>query len=127
AQRPVQTLSFDALTTTLAAPAAPASAGIQELTVTWKADNAPPGTTLQSSAASIPLSDFVVLNRQFTAGEMPRERHPELSTDQLVIIGADVNGTPMSWSLIKDPRIVRAEQPGAGGVLEGRVLYRVTA
>jgi hypothetical protein len=65
-----------------------------------------------------------VTRRRPGVGALPVERNPELSADQLVVVGAEADGSIVSWSLIKDPRIVRAEQARPDGVLGGRVLYR---
>ena len=111
-------------------PAAPPAVdgqelGAQELTVTLSAPNGS-GAALSSQPAAAPpvAQSFDVLRRRRAVGGLPIERHPELSADQLVVAGLDANGSIVSWSLARDPRLVRAEQPGPDGVLSGRTLYR---
>ncbi len=58
---------------------------------------------------------------------MPIERRPELADGKLLVAGTDETGAILAWSLTTDPRIVRAEVPGADGRLTGRVLYRGSA
>jgi hypothetical protein len=126
-QAPPATFGFDSLTARVAPDAMPPASSVQELTVNWNVDVAPAGALLSTNAAPVPINGFQVVGRRVMVGAMPRERHPELSADQLVVVGAGLDGSPVSWSLIKDPRIVRAEQPGADGVLTGRTLYRASA
>jgi hypothetical protein len=42
----------------------------------------------------------------------------------LVVVAVDAAGTELGWLLVKDPRIIRAEEPTATGVLTGQILYR---
>jgi len=125
-QAPAPLISFETLKATANVAFPQASAGVQELTVNWNAFAGAAGQLLSSDAALAAVNTFEVVARQVSAGSLQRERNPELSADQLVAIGADLTGTMVSWSLIKDPRIVRAEQPGPDGVLTGRILYRAT-
>jgi hypothetical protein len=97
---------------------------IQELRVQWTtAPPLPPGTSAERigpPAAQL----FSILSRQATRGRLPRQREPELNSDQVVIIARDSNGTIVDWQVVPDPRLVRAEGPGPGGELSGRVFYR---
>ena len=97
----------------------------QELTVVLGSPGAS-GTTLSAQPAAPPPAalNFNVRQRRRAVGGFPIERHPELSDGQLVVAGLDGNGSIVSWSLTRDPRLVRAEQPGPDGVLTGRTLYR---
>lgn len=47
----------------------------------------------------------------------PRQRNPELSEDQLVVIGLDNAGIEIMRTLILDPRFVRSEAFGANGIV----------
>jgi hypothetical protein len=60
-------------------------------------------------------------------GPLPRERRPELSTDQLVIVVLSADGTALDWRLVRNPRIVRAESPGPDGVLSGSTIQLSSA
>jgi len=127
-QTPPPSVTFEQLMASVpAAPAASTStqpAGAQEIMVTWHTSAATSSAPQPSPPVPPPENQFEVTGRRTLTGPLPLERHPELSSDQLAVVGADSNGSVVFWSLIKDPRIVRAEQPGAGGVLTGRVLYR---
>ena len=58
------------------------------------------------------------------AGQLPRHRSIELSSQHLVVLTID-NATRLRWwSLIPDPRLVRAESPDANNRLSGRVIYQ---
>lgn len=58
---------------------------------------------------------------------LPRLRSVELSTSQLFIAATDSEGRLRYWTLVSDPRIVRAERPDATGLLSGEVLYDAQA
>ena len=74
--------------------------------------------------AAQPASDVTVLSRTRGAGPLPQERDPQLSADRLVIVSADATGRELDWRIVLDPRIVRAEFPGAQGQLSGRTFQR---
>ena len=58
------------------------------------------------------------------SGRLPRQREPELSSDKVVILARDSGGKILDWQVVPDPRVRRAEAPGPGGELSGRILYR---
>lgn len=106
-----------------AAVASGGPAPVQELTVRWDV-YAAPAEPVAAPDRVVPVNQFELLARRVLADPPQRERNPELSADQLVVVGADAGGAPLSWQLIRDPRIVRAETPGPDGVLSGTVLHR---
>jgi hypothetical protein len=53
-----------------------------------------------------------------------RERDPQIGPDEIVVVAVDAQGREVGWHHLKDPRLVRSEQPGPGGLLSGQVLYR---
>jgi hypothetical protein len=62
---------------------------------------------------------FVVVELHRYPGPMPRQRAPELSEEQLLVVGVDARGQPRDWALVADPGLVRAESPDARGRLQG--------
>ena len=106
-------------------PTASASA-TQELTVRWTPY---PGATAAVivPGARLATAGFLLLERRPVTGDLPRQRSPQLSSDQLVAIGVDATGREIDWQLVKDPRIIRAEAAGADGRLSGQVLHRIDA
>jgi hypothetical protein len=125
-QSPPPALSFERLTSSAPAPPPASSAGVQELVVVWRAFALPPNELRTKDSAPPPINQFEVSQKRLLSGPLPIDRNPELSAEQLVVAGADVNGSVLSWALVKDPRIVRSEQPGPDGTLSGTVLYRGT-
>lgn len=61
---------------------------------------------------------FVVVEIHRYPGARPRQRAPELSEEQMLVV-ATAAGAPRDGSLIPDPGVLRAEAPGADGVLTG--------
>jgi len=61
---------------------------------------------------------------QARTGELPRYRSFELSSQHLVVVTLDGTNRLRWWSLIPDPRILRAEEPDANGRLSGKVIYQ---
>jgi hypothetical protein len=73
------------------------------------------------------LDGFSLIESRQVQGVLPRQRAPELSSDQILVIVTDKQGAQKGWTLIRDPRILRAEGPGPGGELRGQILYRSSA
>jgi hypothetical protein len=58
------------------------------------------------------------------AGQLPRHRSIELSSQHLVVLTIDGANRLRWWSLIPDPRLLRAESPDANNRLSGRAIYQ---
>lgn len=117
-------VGFTVLVELLAVPPTASSQTIQELRVQWTTTPPlPPGTSAETRGQSV--SDlFSVVSRQSMRGRLPRQREPELSSHKVVIVARDSGGNILDWQVIPDARILRAEAPGPGGELSGRVLHR---
>ncbi len=126
AEQPPSTLTFDTLKSTVAQAGSVASDVAQHVTADWTAFAGAPGEALPAARA-VPVNQFQLRERRRVSGQLAVERNPELSADQLVVVAADARGAALSWQLIRDPRIVRAEWPGPDGTLTGVVLYRADA
>lgn len=102
--------------------AASAPSGAQtELTVRWVVPPAPVG----AAAGALPAVDaFQIAKRAVVVDEPVRERDPQISADELVVVAVNAQGREVGWQHLKDPRVVRSEQPGPDGLLTGRVLHR---
>jgi len=122
-QPPESPIAFDALKTGVSQAGAVAADSVQQLTVDWNAYAGAPGD-LVSAATAVPLNRFQLRERRRLTGPLALERNPELAQDRLVLVAADAKGVALSWQLIVDPRIVRAEHPGPDGTLAGQTLYR---
>ncbi len=57
-------------------------------------------------------------------GPPPRQRNPELSSMQLVLIAYDTQKHEVTRVVIADPRLIRAETVGSSGQLETKIIYR---
>lgn len=90
------------------------SEGSRELQVRW---SRPAG---RAAAQAEPAP--VVLAQKQWSGNVPEQRSPELSEDQLIVAAVDSSGALRSWSLIHDPRVLRSEVPGSDGALTGRTI-----
>jgi hypothetical protein len=100
-----------------------------ELTVRWApaappAGQPPPGGALLTSPPAPQSQRFEVLRRGAVNEAPVRERDPQVGPDDLVIVAVDAQGREVGWQRVKDPRIVRSEQPGPDGLLSGQVFYR---
>lgn len=56
----------------------------------------------------------------------PRQRNPELSSEQLVILALNEQGREVTRIIIPDPRLIRAETAGPLGEITSKLLYRET-
>ena len=57
-------------------------------------------------------------------GPLVRERDPQWSEHELVVVALDAEGRETSWQKVRDPRVLRSEQPGPTGELQGEIFYR---
>jgi hypothetical protein len=99
----------------------------QEIRVHWEASPGAPPETLLEPQHYHPAAAFTVVERRHRSGSLPRQRAPELSPDQLLIVAVDSQGREKERVLVPDPRVLRAELPGPTGELHGEVLHRATA
>lgn len=76
-----------------------------------------PAAALQRGAAPVEL-----VSQRRIPGALPRERRPELSTQQLVLVLLGAGNEELARVSILDPRIVRAEFPGPDGRLSSTLL-----
>jgi hypothetical protein len=90
------------------------SEGSRELQIRW--------TRPAGRAAAQAESTPVVAAQKTWSENVPEQRSPELSEDQIVVAAVDSSGALRSWNLIADPRILRFEAPGVDGTLTGRVV-----
>jgi hypothetical protein len=102
----------------------------KQVRIVWEADpaareklSAVETSTLEARRDSFGHSLRVADVRE-SAGTLPRHRSPELSQDKLMVIAVGAGGNLKWWTLIDDPRLVRAEVPGPDGVLSGQTFYR---
>ena len=68
--------------------------------------------------------EITILEQRKGKGRLPHQRSLELSTEQLLVIAIDAQGQLQAWTLIADPRIIRAEVPASTGNLSGKRLHR---
>lgn len=61
------------------------------------------------------------------AGPPPVPRSLEMSPDHLLVVAVDAESRLVWWTLITDPRVLRAEGPDADGRMSGQVIYRRAA
>jgi hypothetical protein len=113
----------DVISTVPSLAGMPPTLAATELTIRWlvtpsvTGDPTAPGDTR-------PINEFEVVRRRAVDHQFVRERDPQLSVDDLVLVGLDASGREISWQKVKDPRLVRAEFPSSSGELSGRVLHR---
>jgi len=103
-----------------------ADAEVPQLHVRWQVAESPSGGPVRP-ADMIPLNRFAVVARSSLRGPLVRERDPQWSEHDLVVVAVDGTGRETSWQRVRDPRILRAELPGPTGELTGDVLYRPEA
>jgi hypothetical protein len=81
-----------------------------------------PASAEQQQSAAI----VQVKSNEVKRGSLPRHRSFELATNQLVLLTVDERSRLRWWSMMPDPRILRAEGPGPNGTLTGEVLFQST-
>jgi hypothetical protein len=103
-----------------------AFAGTKEMRLRWESPATPSrsDTTAQAGGAT---RKFRALKVTKYPGTAPRQRSPELSTEHLVVAGLDEDGRLRSWTIILDPRLLRAESPDPAGGWKRENFYRTEA
>lgn len=95
---------------------------VQEVRVQWDVYIGAPAAQMVPGQ-EIPSNLFTVLDRRRVFGSLPRQRNPELSSDQMVVVAVGAQGEEIDWQLIQDPRVLRAELPGPTGEMRGEILH----
>lgn len=80
-----------------------------------------------ASAQAAGAEPITILSRRDRPGTLRRERRPELSSDRLVVVVVDRQQVELDWRMIANPRIIRAEVPGADGHFTGEVITNTSA
>lgn len=96
---------------------------VQEVRVGWDAYIAAAPQVGPGTAR--PADIFTLLARRSLPGLLPRQRNPEVSSNQIAILAVNGEGKEIDGQLVPDPRILRVEQPGPNGELRGEVLHHV--
>ena len=90
----------------------------RELRIRWTA----PRTETAGPRAR--AGSFTLLGQVRFPGAPRRERQPEPSANDLVIVVQDSAGREIDWRIVPNPRLIRAETPGPDGLLSGRMIER---
>ena len=99
---------------------------IHEIRVRWDTYLPGPPAKDARSIREAASNVFTLLERRTFSGKLPRQRNPQVTSDQIVVIARDVNGQLVDWQLIPDPLVLRSEQPGPKGDLSGQTFYRAS-
>ena len=91
----------------------------RELRIHWTA----PRAATQGASTSSPNS-FKLLGQVRFSGAPRRERQPEPSANDLVIVVQDSSGNDLDWRIIPNPRLIRSETPDRSGLLSGQLIER---
>jgi len=65
-----------------------------------------------------------VLGSEKRSGALGRQRSFELASDQLLLVTVTKDARLRWFSLVPDPRLLRAERPGPTGQLTGEVIFQ---
>jgi hypothetical protein len=96
---------------------------IQEVRIGWIASVESQAPGVAGARRQTP-DRFTLLERQTSPGLIARQRNPELSSDQVLVIAVDSVGNEINRQLVADPRVVRTEFPDPAGRLKHESLHR---
>lgn len=99
---------------------------IQEVRIRWDAYIFGSPQPQVSPGKAIASNVLTLLERRSVLGQVPRQRYPQLSSNQVVVIARNGNGQITDLQIIPDPRVLRAELPGPSGELSGQVLHHAS-
>ena len=108
---------------TPSASAAAASSQSLEIRVRWHAYGGNASIVRPGNAPPAAGAKFVVRAVRQIPEPVVQSRVPELSTEHLLVAAVDAGGQLQGWALVIDPRILRSEQTGPNGTLNGQVLH----
>ena len=91
----------------------------RELRIRWTG-----GRTDTQGVRAAGAGSFRLVGQARISGAPRRERQPELSANDLVVVVQDSSGRDIDWRIVPNPRLVRAEAPGPDGLLSGRLFER---
>ncbi|HSB72005.1 MAG TPA: hypothetical protein VLT62_21965 [Candidatus Methylomirabilis sp.] len=100
-----------------------AAENLQEVRIRWDVHPGSP-TPHVAPESAVPSTRFTLLERHRVSGTLPRQRSPELSSEQIVVVAMDGQGNERYRGMIRDPRILRVEHPGPAREMKGRALHR---
>ena len=75
---------------------------------------------MDQADAAKPSPRLALRARTRGAGSLPRLRSLDLAPDKLLVVAVSADGILRGWTVIQDPRFIRAEWPGPDGVFTGR-------
>lgn len=86
-----------------------------------------PAQTLQvrmeegaAPAGAKPSVRLAIRARTRSAGSLPRLRSLDLAPDKLLVAAVSADGMLRGWTVLQDPRFIRAERLGPDGILTGQ-------
>ena len=97
--------------------------GSQEFHIRWEAEADPTAGPNRGPRQRPPKGGFGVTRRTQREENVPLRRAPEVSSSQMLVVAVDEQQVLVGWTLIADPRILRAETPGVTGKLSGQILF----
>lgn len=96
--------------------------GLQEVRIRWDTHARAPAPGVAPDAAAA-ADVFTLLQQRRQSGSLPRHRNPELSAGQIVVVAVNSRGERVDAQVVPDPRVLRAEGAGPGGMISGETLY----
>lgn len=96
----------------------------REVRIRWEAYLNAPETVEADSESYAKGRGLIVAGRRKLKGTLPLPRSLELARDQILVAAVNGQGQLRWWSLVADPRVLRAESPDESGQLSGQVLHR---
>ena len=91
----------------------------RELWIQWTTPRAQSAAARQRSPGA-----FTLLGQTRFSGAPRRERQPEPSANDLVVVVQDADGRDLDWRIVPNPRLLRLETPDQDGRLSGRTIER---
>lgn len=100
----------------------------REIEAAWNADK--PSVTMSAGSGQQRLNPAgrvsSVSASRAQRGSLARQRALELSSEQLLVAAVDAQNELKWWTVIADPRILRAETSSPDGQLQGQIIYRAS-
>jgi hypothetical protein len=99
--------------------------GYRQIKIGWRNSalaKSPDNAGLSVNASEPQVAELRVIQSEEHVGALPRHRSLEFSSTHILIAAVSRKNQLRWWTIIPDPRVVRAEFPAADGQLKGETL-----
>lgn len=102
---------------------------VREFRIVWNEETATTGAEASESslAPQTTQAKLSLASAHASVGRIRTPRSLEMTAEQVLVVAVNSDAQLRWWTLVNDPRLLRAETAGADNLLSGRVIHRPSA